>query len=228
MGPRDHRIHLGRRDSLNTPPQNHFSTKQLFSGPFFTPKRSPSQNVAPKSPQRSILGTFPNHSKKNAQPILAQSWAESTPQNSKRSHGVKNIFFTFFMQKSKVRCQKPNIYELFFWFWTHLGCMVSETQHLRMILGILDPLGMSGVRNPTFTNYFWDFGPTWDVWCQKPNIYELFLGFGTHTWNAWCWKPNIYEFFLNFWTHLGCLVSETQHLRILFGILFQTRFKCFP
>ena len=54
-----------------------------------------------------------------------------------------------------------------------------------------------GVGKPTFTNYFLDFGPTWDVWCQKPNIYELFLGF---------------------WTHLGCLVSETQHLRIIFGI----------
>ena len=55
-----------------------------------------------------------------------------------------------------------------------------------------------GVGNPTFTNYFWDFGPTWDVWCQKPNIYELFSGF---------------------WTHLGCLVLETQHVRIIFEIL---------
>ena len=37
-----------------------------------------------------------------------------------------------------------------------------------------------GVGNPTFTNYFWDLGPTWDAWCQKPNIYKLFLGFWTH------------------------------------------------
>ena len=36
---------------------------------------------------------------------------------------------------------------------------------------------MFGARNPAFTKYFEDFGPTWDVWCQKPNIYELFLGF---------------------------------------------------
>ena len=84
-----------------------------------------------------------------------------------------------------------------------------ETQHLRIIFGIWDLPGMPGVRNPTFTNYFlgfWthlgclvpevyiydfflDFGPTWDVWCQKPNIYKLFLGFWTYTWDAWCWKP---------------------------------------
>ena len=162
MGPRDHRIHLGRRDSPKTPPQNHSSTKPSFSGPFFTPKRSPAQNVdptLPKSPQGPILGTFPNHSNNDAQPILEKSWAESTPQHSKRSHGVKNTFFAFFLQKSKVWCQKPNIYELFLGFWTLLGCLVSETQHLRSIFGILDPLGMSGVRIPTFTNYCWDFGP---------------------------------------------------------------------
>ena len=45
MGPRDHRIHLGRMDSLKNSPQNHSSIKQLFSGPFFEPKRSPGQNV---------------------------------------------------------------------------------------------------------------------------------------------------------------------------------------
>merc|ERR1712216_1050874 len=134
------------------------------------------------------------------------------PQNSKRSHGVKNICFVFFSCKNPtftndfwdlgpfwdVWCPKPNIYELFLGFWTLLGCLVSKTQHLRIIFGILDPFGMSGVRNPTFTNSFWDFGPFWGVWCQKPNIYELFLGF---------------------WTLLGCLVSEPQHLRIIFGIL---------
>ena len=67
--------------------------------------------------------------------------------------------------------------------------LVLETQHLRIIFEILDPPGMFGVRNPTFTNYFWDFGPTWDVWCWKPNIYELFLRFWTYTWDAWCWNP---------------------------------------
>ena len=53
-----------------------------------------------------------------------------------------------------------------------LECLVLETQHLRINFGILDPPGMYGVRNPTFTNYSLDLGPTWDVWCQKPNIHE--------------------------------------------------------
>ena len=43
------------------------------------------------------------------------------------------------MQQSKVWCWKPNIYELFFGFWAHLGCLVLETHHLRIIFGILDP-----------------------------------------------------------------------------------------
>ena len=121
MGPRDHRIHLGRRDSPKTPPQNHSSTKPSFSGPIFYPKKVPSPKCwpnPPKSPQRPILGTFPNHSKKNAQPILAKSWAESTPQSSKRSHGVKNTFFVFFHAK--------------------IQSLVLETQHLRIIFEVLD------------------------------------------------------------------------------------------
>ena len=73
MAPRDHRIHSGRRDSPKSSPQNNSSTKHFFWHHFFGPKRSPSQNVASKSPQRPILGTFSNHSKKNAQPILAKS-----------------------------------------------------------------------------------------------------------------------------------------------------------
>ena len=116
--------------------------------------------------------------------------------------GVRNLTFTnYFWDLGPtwdVWCQKPNIYELFFGFCSHLGCLVSETKHLRINFGIWDPPGMFGVRNPTFTNYFWDlvpipgmfgvgnptftifwggFGPTWDVWYQKPNIYELLLGF---------------------------------------------------
>ena len=68
-----------------------------------------------------------------------------------------------------------NLFVVF--FHAKIKSLVLETQHLRIM--------------------FWDFGFTWDAWCQKPNIYELFWGF---------------------WTHLGCLVSETQHLRIIFGI----------
>ena len=38
-----------------------------------------------------------------------------------------------------------------------LECVVLETKHLRIIFGTLDPPGMPGLRNPTFTNYVWDF-----------------------------------------------------------------------
>ena len=41
MDPRDHRIHLGRRDSLVSPPQNHFLAKVCFSGPKNCPKKVP-------------------------------------------------------------------------------------------------------------------------------------------------------------------------------------------
>ena len=156
MGPRGHRIHLGRSNSFKTPPQNHSSTKPFFSGPIFYPKKVPSPKCwpnPPKSPKRPILGTFPNHSKKNAQPFLAKSWAESTTQNFKRSHGVKNKFLCVFIEKkSKVSCPKPHISELILGFWTLLGCLVSKTQHFGINFWILDPFGMSGVQNPIFRN----------------------------------------------------------------------------
>ena len=60
-----------------------------------------------------------------------------------------------------------------------------------------------GVRNPTLTNCFWDLGPTWDVWGQKPNIYELFfLDFGLNL-DVLCQKPNIYELFFGIWDPPG-------------------------
>ena len=102
---------------------------------------------------------------------------------------MKNTFFVFFMQKSKVWCWKPNIYDLFWDLGPTWDAWCKKTKHVRIIFGILDPPGMFGARHPTFTNYFLDFEPTWDVWCQKPNIYELFLRFGTYTWDAWCWNP---------------------------------------
>ena len=158
MGPRDHRIHLGRMDSSKSSPQNHSLAKVYFSEPILgTTKGSPGQNVDPSPPessQRQIWETLPNHSKRCAQPILAKNLAEPRPQNSKRSHEVKNTFL----------CLSCN---------NHKFC----------------------VRNQTFTNYFLGFGPFWDIWCPKPNIYELFL---------------------RFWTLLGYLVSEIQYLRIIF------------
>ena len=160
MGPRDHRIHLGRRDSLKTSPQNHSSTKHVFSGPCFVPKTPPSQNVAFK--------IFPEADFKNFSKSLQKVRTANSSQILNRIHtsklqteprGEKHVSFCVFFQ------QKSN------------------------------------------------------VWCWKPNIYALFLRFWTYTWDASCQKPNIYEFFLGFWTQLGCLVSETQHLRIIFGIL---------
>ena len=41
MDPRDHRIYLGRRDSLVSPPQNHFLAKVCFSGPKTCSKKVP-------------------------------------------------------------------------------------------------------------------------------------------------------------------------------------------
>ena len=72
MAPRDHRIHLGRTDSLKAPPQNHSSTKQLFSGPFFAPKISPGQNVDPGI-QNPILEV--------QNPILGAKICRKTMQN---------------------------------------------------------------------------------------------------------------------------------------------------
>ena len=105
---------------------------------------------------------------------------------------MKNTFFVFFHAK--------------------IQSLVSETQHLRILFWILDPLGMSGVRNPIFTNYFWDLGPFWGVWCQKPNIYELFWGFGTLFEMYGVRNPTFMNYFWDLGPFLGCLVSETQHL----------------
>ena len=144
MGPRDHRIHLGRMDSPKTSPQNRSSTKPSFSGQFARPKKLPSPKCWPnpsKSPQRPILGTFPNHSKKNAHPILAKSWAESTPQSSKRSHGVKSTFFVFFVH-AKIQSlvlETQHLRIIFEVLDPYLGCVVLETLHLRVIFEILDP-----------------------------------------------------------------------------------------
>ena len=81
---------------------------------------------------------------------------------------------------SKLQTEPRGEKHIFVFFHTKIKSLVSKTQHLRSICWIWDPPGMPGVRNLTCTNYFWDFGPTWGAWCQKPNIYEFFLGFWTH------------------------------------------------
>ena len=58
MAPRDHRIHLGRRNSLKNPPQNHSSTKQLFPGPFFAPQKLPNPKCRPKISPEADFGNF--------------------------------------------------------------------------------------------------------------------------------------------------------------------------
>ena len=74
----------------------------------------------------------PNHSKKSAQPILAKSSAESTTQNSKRSHGVKNQFFMFFHAKIHSLVLETQHLRIIFEVWDlHLGCLVLETHFPR-------------------------------------------------------------------------------------------------
>ena len=51
MGPRDHRIHLGRRDSPASSPQNHSLTKLCFSGPQNHPKNIPGPKCHPGGPK---------------------------------------------------------------------------------------------------------------------------------------------------------------------------------
>ena len=51
MGPRDHRIHLGRRDSPVSPPQNHFIIKVCFPGPQNWPKKVPGPKCRPVGPK---------------------------------------------------------------------------------------------------------------------------------------------------------------------------------
>ena len=51
MSPRDHRIHLGRRDSPADPPQNDFITKVCFSGPQNCPKNVPGPKCQPGGPK---------------------------------------------------------------------------------------------------------------------------------------------------------------------------------
>ena len=144
MGPRDHRIHLGRKDSPKPPPQIHSSTKSCFWGIIFWLKKVPRPKCWPDPSKISPEADFGNFSKSfqkertaNPREVLSRihpSRLQTEPR------GEKHIFCVF---PAKIES------------------LVLETQHLRIIFGILDPPGMSGARNPTFTNYFGDFGPTW-------------------------------------------------------------------
>ena len=60
MAPRDHRIHLGRRDSPKTPSQNHSSAKQLSPGPFVYPKKVPEPKCQPQISPEADFGNFSN------------------------------------------------------------------------------------------------------------------------------------------------------------------------
>ena len=64
MGPRDHRIHLGRMDSPNTPPQHHSSTKQLFFWTIFRNKNVPKPKCHPKIFPEADFGNFPKSLRK--------------------------------------------------------------------------------------------------------------------------------------------------------------------
>ena len=122
MGPRDHRIHLGRMDSLRTPPQNHSSTKPSFSGPFVWQKRVPRPKCWPDPSKISPEADFGNFSKslqKERTAIFSEILSRIHP--------------------SKLQTEPRGE--------THFLCFPSKNQK-------------SGVGNPTFTNYFWGFGPT--------------------------------------------------------------------
>ena len=51
MSPRDHRIHLGRRDCPKTSPQHDVLTKVCFSGPHNLPKKVPGPKSQPRVPK---------------------------------------------------------------------------------------------------------------------------------------------------------------------------------
>ena len=139
MAPRDHRIHLGRMDSLKATPQNHSSTKPSFSGPVFEPKRSPGQNVdptLPKSPQRSPEAGFGNFSKsfqkeRTANPSEIRSRIHPSKLQTE-SRGEKHIFRVFSCKNLKFGVGHPTF-----------------TNYFR---GFGPRPGMFGVGNPTFTD----------------------------------------------------------------------------
>ena len=110
---------------------------------------------------------------------------------------MKNTFFVFFMQKSKVWCWKPNIYELFLRCWTYtwdawcwkpifrenvaktlfffskIPSLVLETQHLRIIFEVLDlHLGclVLEANFPRKGSKNIDFYTVWEpAWYTKPD-----------------------------------------------------------
>ena len=132
MAPRDHRIHLGRRNSFKNQSQNHSSTKHVFSGPFSWPKKVPRPKCWPDPSKISPEADFGNFSKS------LQKERTANP-----SEILSRIHFSKF--QTEPRGEK------------HVVCLFSPHNS--------------------------------KVWCWKPNIYALFLSFGTYTWDAWCWKP---------------------------------------
>ena len=140
MGPRDHRIHLGRKDSPKSSPQIPSSTKSCFSGCIFWFKKVPRPKCWPDLSKISPEADFGNFSKSlqkertaNPSEILSRIHPSKLQTEPRGEKHVCRVF----------SCKKQ--------------ILVLETQHLRIIFWILDPPGMFGVRNPTVTNYFWDF-----------------------------------------------------------------------
>ena len=110
MGPRDHRIHLGRKDSPKSSPQIHSSTKSCFSGVIFYSKNAPKPKCRPQiSPEADFLN-FSNSLQKertaNPSEILSR------------------------IHPSKLQTEPRGEKHISVFFYKKISSFVSETQHL--------------------------------------------------------------------------------------------------
>ena len=118
MGPRDHRIHLGRMDSPKSSPQIHSSTKSCFSGVMFWLKKVPRPKCWPDPSKISPEADFGNFFKSlqqwrtaNPREILSRIHP-STLQTEPR--GEKLICCTFSCKNCKCGVGNPTF---MFYFW---------------------------------------------------------------------------------------------------------------
>ena len=98
MGPRDHRIHLGRMDSLKTPPENHSSTK-LFLRTMSSTQKGPQPKMLTQPSKISPEADFGNFSKslqKERTAIFSEILSRIHPSTFQTEpRGEKHIFVCF-------------------------------------------------------------------------------------------------------------------------------------
>ena len=111
----DHRIHLGRMDSPNTPPQNNSSTKQLFSGPFFATENVPEPKCQPKISPEADFGNFSRSLQKMRTANPSEMLSRIPPSKLKmKPRGKKHIFHV-----SNEKPWGPANWDQFAWFRNH-------------------------------------------------------------------------------------------------------------